>query len=308
MCHVPLTPLPPQVPRKNDTCQHAGCAFVYQKGGMAEMGAHLNRTHRNATQSAPPQTKCLFGNLCHLGCGHRCPTGGGGTNHSNSMAHHLELCPGAVRTVDPIRFEDEGGEMCQLTAMEESVFRAPSDLTKHALFRAVPLERVTHWDGEIARNLPRSLVPFFHSQTEALAADYVCSPIGAIRREVSNADRMYQRLVWRNAGTGKGAINTLSRRVDDWECGRWEKLMEELDACDAVRVELVRRTTVKQNAGQVGKRVQRETEDGNFRKGLQALVNAVKFHGKWEDLTALYPNLVEILDVIMISQVLFCRR
>ena len=290
-----LTPLPPQPPRVNEKCQHEGCEFLYTEGGLAQMQAHMNRAHRSDTCSAPYHTKYLLGNLCHLGCGYRLPSGSVG---GAAMTKHLQSCPGAVRIVDPILFEEEGGELCQIAASGDATSRLTTDFLKYSLFSDVPLESVTYWDGEIARYLPRALKPYFTSQTEELARDYLNSPLGDLRLSVANADRMYQRLVFRNAGRGQSAINTLCRRVDDWECGRWGKLMEELAVYDATRVAIRKKTAVRRTPRQRSATVQRECEDGNFRKGMQALVDATKFHGKWEEITALYPDLVETLETI----------
>ena len=44
--------------------------------------------------------------------------------------------------------------------------------------------------------------------------------------------------------------------------------------------------------------VQRECKDANWRKAMQALVDATKFHGKWDALVEPFPDLVETLEVV----------
>jgi hypothetical protein len=163
--NVPLTPLPPQAPRATGKCRHRDCGFVFKDGGLAEMQAHLNRAHRSETCSAPRHAKHLFGDLCHLGRGHRLPSNSvGGASTSN----HLKKCPGAVRVVDPILHEEEGGDLCQLAAVEEAASWSSTDFLKCSIFSAAPKEPVACWDGEITRTLPRALKPCFMAQSEEL--------------------------------------------------------------------------------------------------------------------------------------------
>ena len=111
------------------------------------------------------------------------------------MTNHLKKNPGAVRVVDPIQHEKEGGDLCQLTALEEAASGSSTDFLKHSIFSAVPKEPVTCWDGEITRQLPRALKPYFTAHSEELAKDHLNSPLGDIRRDVVTAHRMYHRLV-----------------------------------------------------------------------------------------------------------------
>ena len=213
-------------------------------------------------------------------------------------------CTNYPGNFDPTSAED--GDPDIAVARTKSI---ESDGNFYDSFKDVDLKEAQLWEGSSIDHIHRDLAPIFRRHTERIARDMLTIKNNDVLMNVSKADLMYTRLVWRRIGKEnigpagmlyKSARDIMRERFRCWENGEHDKLLHDLRMYDEQNLlKLNKKRDVESSLELRQQQCAALVRDGEFSKATQALKNVSKWNGDVDKyLLPLFPQRHETLDPV----------